>query len=329
MTEPLVNACVQAGDEVTVAALPHIAPVYKAMQGVKQVLDWSFKRKRIELIKRIRIAQTLKNRFDRCIICPNSFKSALIPWMANVPERIGYLGEHRTWILTKALANPDRHHRGSMVNFYKKLLTLRSGGGDDLGLNPRDVPHLLISEELIQGALSEFSLTRGGFTVIAPGAEYGSAKRWPFEYYAELASKISLEGGAVIILGSASDYEGAARIKNAAQSKTQRRAGNIKNLAGRTTLSQAMALIAATKCLISNDSGLMHIGAALCTPQVAIFGSSSPLHTPPLNVRAEVLWLSLACAPCFKRECPLGHLQCLKDISVEQVSSAIQSSLRL
>ena len=121
MTEPLVNACVQAGDEVTVAALPHIAPVYKAMQGVKQVLDWSFKRKRIELIKRIRIAQTLKNRFDRCIICPNSFKSALIPWMANVPERIGYLGEHRTWILTKALANPDRHHRGSMVNFYKGI----------------------------------------------------------------------------------------------------------------------------------------------------------------------------------------------------------------
>ena len=324
MTEPLVNDCVQAGYKITVAALPHIASVYRAMHGIEQVLEWSFVRKRIELIKRIRTARLIRDQFDICIICPNSFKSALIPWLAKVIARVGYLGEYRAWLLTKVFANPDRHHRGSMVDFYRKL------GPSEVA--QRDVPQLFVSEELINRELTQFSLLRGEFTVIAPGAEYGVAKRWPVEYYAELAGKISLEGGTVVILGAVSDHEVAEKIKNSAlpiSKRTEKTTGLIKNLAGHTKLSQAIALIAGAKCLISNDSGLMHIGAALSIPQVAIFGSSSPLHTPPLNERANVLWLSLSCAPCFKRDCPLGHLRCLRGISVDQVGSAVENCLTL
>lgn len=347
MTEPLVNDWVQEGREITVAALPHIAPVYRAMQGVAQVLEWSFKRKKIELLKRYQVASELKGHFDVCVICPNSFKAALIPWLAGVPTRIGYLGEFRRWFLTQELANPARDHRGSMVAFYRALgpknlskqnvvlaqQSLEEENTSKLAL--RDTPNLSINAELTQKVLLQHALTRGSFTVIAPGAEYGNAKRWPTEYFAALVSKISSGGTPVLILGSEADRALATQIKDSAEALLKTNTDNsshrglIKNLAGQTTLTEAMALIASAKSLISNDSGLMHIGAAFATPQVAIFGSSSPLHTPPLSTKAKVLWLSLECSPCFKRTCPLGHLKCLREISVESVVAAELSALNM
>lgn len=342
MTEPLVNDWAQMGSEVTVAALPHIAPVYKAIRGVKHVLEWPFERRKLQLFKRYRVAQQLRGQFDCCVVCPNSFKSALIPWIAGVTERLGYLGESRSWALTKVLPNSDRNHRESMTRFYRalgpsaaykseeNLKQLFSGGERNaLGTVQRDVPTLNLDREFVKSTLLENGLTQQAFTVIAPGAEYGPAKRWPIEYFSELALQVAQSGGTVLILGSTADQAMGEQIKNTAHEKLTSLKGVIKNLAGQTTLLQAMALISSSKCLISNDSGLMHIGAAFGVAQVAIFGSSSPLHTPPLSKRAKVLWLSLSCAPCFKRECPLGHTNCLRDISVADVVDAVQNCLTL
>ena len=323
MTEPMVRDWAEAGSEITVAALPHIAPVYRSIPSVTHVLEWSFKRKTLQLIKRFQISRELRGQYDLCVICPNSFKSALIPWFAAIPDRIAYLGEFRGWFLTQSLSNPERNHRGSMVSFYKALGPLGKEKPSTLDL-VTNAPYLKVKESLITRALSLYGLTKGAYTVIAPGAEYGSAKRWPAEYYAELVSRVSQSGGTVIILGSKNDQAVAQQIKKDSELRNSKIGSDIRNLAGETELLQAIALIAAAKCMVSNDSGLMHIGAALGVPQVAIFGSSSPLHTPPLSNKAKVIWLSLPCAPCFKRVCPLGHLKCLRDIDVGQVEAALK-----
>jgi heptosyltransferase-2 len=150
-------------------------------------------------------------------------------------------------------------------------------------------------------------------------------KRWPADHFAALAQQlITHEPDAhVILLGSNGDHALAESIRT--QAKNDLHIHKIHNWCGKTSLDEAIALIGMSKMLVSNDSGLMHIGAALKVPQVAIFGSSDPNHTPPLSNMAKVLWLNLPCSPCHKRECPLGHLKCLKDIPPENVLDAIHS----
>jgi heptosyltransferase-2 len=173
----------------------------------------------------------------------------------------------------------------------------------------------------VDAALTHLGLRRGGYYVFAPGSEYGPAKRWPAGHFAALAPQLELP---VVLLGSAKESdlcEGIARMANALKPD------QCINLAGKTSLALAFAVLAATKSIVSNDSGLMHVAAALGVAQVDIFGSSSPLHTPPLSDVAQVLWLKndasyqppLDCAPCFERECPLGHTRCLVDISPQAV----------
>jgi heptosyltransferase-2 len=142
--------------------------------------------------------------------------------------------------------------------------------------------------------------------VLCPGAEYGPAKRWP--YFAELSTKMSLPA---VLLGSARDAEAAREVRGI-------------NLVGRTSLDEAIALLAGAAFVVSNDSGLMHIAAALGRPQVALFGSSSPAHTPPASSASRVVWLKVACSPCFERVCPLGHFRCMREITVDSVLGEIQ-----
>jgi heptosyltransferase-2 len=172
----------------------------------------------------------------------------------------------------------------------------------------------------VETVLHDLGLPRQAYYVLAPGAEFGPAKRWPGSYFAAIARQLKLT---VVLLGSAKESALCEDILNAAGT-TQ---GHVVNLAGKTTLTQAMSVIAASKCVVSNDSGLMHVAAGFAVPQIALFGSSSPLHTPPLNSKAQVLWLkktsdyqpALDCAPCFERVCPLGHTRCLADIEAEVV----------
>jgi heptosyltransferase-2 len=313
MTEPLLRRLHARGERLTVGALPSVAPVYRAMPQVAEVIEFPFAHGGLQFKARRALAKRIEGQFDIAYVCPNSLKSALLPFLASIPKRVGYLGEARVGLLTHRLKNPPKDQRPPMVAFYSAL-----SGETDL---QADRPQLHLDASLVAAALADMGLERGGYHVFAPGAEYGAAKRWPSAHFAALAARLDRP---VVLLGSAKEArlcEEIAAPVNAAQP------GKCLNLAGKTSLAHAFSAIAATKSIVSNDSGLMHVAAALGVPQVAIFGSSSPLHTPPLSERAQVLWLKndpayqppLDCAPCFERECPLGHMRCLNDISADAV----------
>jgi heptosyltransferase-2 len=314
MTEPLLRRLYAKGERLTVGAVPWVAPVYRAMPQVDEVIEFPFQHGGLQWAARRRLGRELHGRFDSAYVLPNSLKSALLPFLASIPRRVGYLGEARVGLLTHRLKNPQ--NRPPMVAFYSAL------SGDREGLD-RDRPALHLAPEAIDQALATQGLRRGGYVVFAPGAEFGISKRWPPEHYAQVAAAWPQP---VLLLGSAKDSPVCDQIAAAAP--------NARNLAGKTSLAEAFALIAGARAMASNDSGLMHVAAAFGLPQVALFGSSSPHHTPPLNDRAAIVWLKddpqyqppLDCAPCFARECPLGHHRCLRDLAPARVSALLQAA---
>ena len=310
MTEPLLRRLHARGERLTVGALPWVAPVYRAMPQVDAVLEFPFRHGGLQWQARRALGRELQGRFDTAYVLPNSLKSALLPFLASIPRRVGYLGEARVGLLTHRLKNP-KGERPPMVAFYSAL----SG---ESGLEA-DRPRLVLPPEQLDQVLQQQGLARGGYVVMAPGAEYGPAKRWP--HFGGLAAQLEQP---VVLLGSGKEAELCEAIRAQAPARC-------RNLAGKTSLLEAFALIAGAGGVVSNDSGLMHVAAAFGVPQVALFGSSSPLHTPPLNERAQVVWLKqdpdyqppLDCAPCFQRECPLGHFRCLNDVSPERVKALL------
>lgn len=316
MTEPLLRRLHARGERLTVAALPWVAPIYRAMPQVAEIVELPFAHGGLQWRARRLIAQQFKGQFDSAYVLPNSLKSALVPLWADIPRRIGYLGEARVGLLTHRLKNPPKAKRPPMVALYSAL----SGDASVAG----DRPRLLWPLAQQQAALAQQGLSAGSYLVFAPGAEYGPAKRWPASHFAGLAA---LLGQPALLLGSGKERALCDEIVALAP------AAHLINLAGKTSLDQAVALIAAARAVVSNDSGLMHVAAGLGVPQVAVFGSSSPEHTPPLSDRAQVIWLkrdpnyqpALDCAPCFERECPLGHGRCLVDVSPQRVLLALQA----
>ena len=314
MAEPLLAALGARGEQLSVAALPWVAPVCRAMPGVAEVIELPFARGRLDWPARQAIAATLRGRFERAYVLPNAFKSALVPWLARIPRRIGYRGESRLVLLNERLPNP--RGRPAMVAFYGAL----AGAGVDTLARPR----LHLAPDFVASVLAGAGLSRGAYWAFAPGAEYGPAKRWPVEHYAALARSLHrADGSPVVLLGSPGEAALCTRIAALAP-------GACRVAAGAMPLLEAMALVAASRGLASNDSGLMHVAAAFGVAQVAVFGSTSPLHTPPLNGRARVLWLKeelgLACMPCFERSCRYGHYGCLVGVPPERAEVALRSA---
>jgi len=318
MSQPLVSQLAARGDEVTAAALPWVAPVYRAMAGVREVIELPFAHGRLDWSARRRVAATLRGRFDTAYVLPNSIKSALIPFFAGIPQRIGYQGEGRPLLLNKRLPNPGG--RPPMVAFYSAL-----AGGPAVAAQETERPRLQFDAATLERVTAAAGLAPQGYWAFAPGAEYGPAKCWPASHYAELARSLhAAHGLPVVLLGSGKEVALCDEIAAAAP-------GACRVLAGKTTLIDAMVLIAGARGVVSNDSGLMHVAAAFGIPQVAVFGSTSPEHTPPLNPRAQVIWLKeelqLDCAPCFDRVCRFGHTRCLTGVSPQRVEAALADRL--
>ncbi|MEO7056525.1 MAG: lipopolysaccharide heptosyltransferase II [Caldimonas sp.] len=312
MAEPLLAALAGRGERLVVAALPWVAPVFAAMPEVAETIALPFAHGRLDWAARRRAAADVRDCFDVAYVLPNSIKSAVLPWLARIPERVGYRGEGRPWLINRSLANPVG--RPPMVAFYGAL-----AGAD---FDARTAPRLQLDSARLDAALAAVGLQRGRFWTFAPGAEYGPAKRWPAAHYAALARALhAADGASVAVLGSSGEAVLCNEIAAAAP-------GACRVLAGKTALLDAMALIAASRGMVSNDSGLMHVAAAFGVPQVAVFGSTSPLHTPPLNAHAQVLWLTeelgLACMPCFDRTCRYGHYRCLTGVSPERVETELR-----
>jgi heptosyltransferase-2 len=290
MAQPLLA---RLGGQIDMLAPEWVAPVARRMPEVSSVIATPFVHGPLQLRERWRLGQSLKeNNYSQAFVLPNSWKSALVPFFAGIPRRTGYVGEFRYGLL-----NDSRKATGATMAAHYAAL-----GGD----GPLSRPRLRVSAEEVEQARRKFGLS-GRYAVLCPGAEYGPAKRWP--YFAELSKRLSLPA---VVLGSGKDLEASRGVGGT-------------NLVGKTTLDEALALIAGAEFIVSNDSGLMHVAAALGRPQVALFGSSSPEHTPPQSAGARVLWLHIECSPCFQRECPLGHFRCMRDMTVEMVLDQLKT----
>ncbi len=256
---------------------------------------------------RYRLGKSLRaHNYDQAIIIPRSWKSALVPAAAKIPVRTGYRGEMRYGLLND-VRSLDKSTLSQTVQRYVSL-----GLPVDAALPPGVIPqpHLTV-DQVNQSALAEqFSLSTDKPVVgVMPGAEYGPAKCWPIEYYGELANRLITEGYQVWLFGSPKDQPSCAAIAKIAPL--------VVDLSGKTKLVDVVDLIALCQLVVCNDSGLMHIAAATGRHVVAFYGSSTPDYTPPLTAQADICYLGLSCSPCFERECPRGHLQCLRDITVD------------
>jgi heptosyltransferase-2 len=288
------------GLRIDVLAPEWVAPVVRRMPEVAQVIATPFPHGPLQLRARWRLGRELRARgYDQAIVLPNTWKSALVPFFADIPLRSGYVGESRYGLLSLLY----RKRPGDDMPAHYGRLSEAPGTAVH---QPLPAPRLRFAVHEVKAAKKKFGLP-DDYAVLCPGAEYGPAKRWP--YFAELSSALPLTS---VVLGSAKDLPATQGIQGL-------------NLAGKTTLDEAMDLIAGARFVVSNDSGLMHVAAALGRPQVALFGSSSPRHTPPLSGAARVLWLQVECSPCFQRECPLGHFRCMREMTLEMVQKEIQN----
>ena len=328
MTQPLLAALkAQFPDSsIDILASKWVSPIYRACSEVNDVIEADFQHKQLQWGLRKQLAKDLQSKnYQACFVLPNSFKSALIPWLANIPFRVGYRGEFRFGLINVALDNPSKVNRPPMVEHYLALSQLLSDGESIAAgsLTPK-LNVASSASQSINKKLSDANIDSNSVFIFCPGAEYGPSKRWPTSHFAALANNLTqaYSNANIILLGGKGDHQLAEQILQQPQNRT-----NIHNWCGSTSLDEAIALIGAAKAVVSNDSGLMHVAAALKTPQVAIFGSSDPAHTPPLSENAKVIWLNLPCSPCHKKECPLGHLKCLKDILPQQVFTTLNTLL--
>lgn len=294
-----------------------VAPVLERMPEVNAVIDSPFVHGELSLRGRNLLARQIKQAgYRRAYILPNSLKSALVPFLADIPERIGFTGEARFGLINR------RHalDKGRLPQMAERFAQLAEARGTPLP-RPLPRPYLLSSHAQQAATFHALGITRPErVAVFCPGAEYGAAKRWPAVHFAELAVELGRRGYAVWLLGSPNDKAIADAIVSLAAP-----AAAPLNLCGRTTLAQAIDLIAASTFVVCNDSGLMHVAAAVGRPLVAVYGSSSPGFTPPLSAHAKIISLNLECSPCFKRECPLGHLDCLNKLEPQRVLEACLS----
>ncbi|MFA5123963.1 lipopolysaccharide heptosyltransferase II [Zavarzinia sp.] len=251
--------------------------------------------------------------FSAAYVLPNSWKSALVPFFARIPRRIGYQGESRYLLL-------NERHRLDVAAHPQLVQRYAALAGPLPASLP--LPHLSSTAEQQQTVRSALNLPLDAAPVIfCPGAEYGPAKRWPTQHFAALARLVATPQNPVWLVGSAKDAAVGDDIARAAE-------GAALNLCGRSTLEQAIDLIASARCVVSNDSGLMHVAAALGRPLVALYGSSSPAYTPPLSAQARIVSRNLPCSPCFKRECPLGHFDCMNGITPQQVAATVTAQFQ-
>lgn len=317
MAQPLFRRLHQLHPGLTldVLAPDWTLPLLRRMPEVHDAIPNPFRHGEFRLGARFRLGRQLRGRgYDQAIVLPNSWKSALIPFFAGIPLRTGYVGEARQGLLNDA-RKLDKQALPLMVERFAQLAEA-----------PGMPPHrpiagtgLKVDEKQRLATLQALGLAaQKPAAVFCVGAEYGPAKRWPARHFAELGKLLDKEGFAVWLAGSAKDA--------AIGEEIERLSGGLcRNLCGKTSLEQAVDVLASATVVVSNDSGLMHVSAALDKPMAALYGSSSPGFTPPLSDRARIVSLELPCSPCFKRECPLGHFRCMNELAPEQVLAELQA----
>lgn len=294
-------------------------PLLERMPEVRTAINMPLGHGELKLGVRRRLGISLRSgEYAQAIVLPNSLKSALIPYWARIPRRTGYVGELRQLLLNDC----RRLDSQRLPMTVQRFVALGLPDGTPLPV-PVPVPQLVSREDDRKAAAKRLGLVNKYRPVLAlcPGAEFGPAKQWPEEYYAQVAQTWLDKDWHVWLFGSSNDAAVCNRINGLAGDRCA-------NLAGRTSLAEAIDLLAMAAFVVSNDSGLMHVAAALQRPMVAIYGSSDPGFTPPLSDTAKVERLGLECSPCFKRECPLGHMKCLKELAPIRIIRAMEEVMK-
>ncbi len=315
LSQPLLRLLLREnpGAQIDYLAPPWTLPLLARMPEVRRGIANPFGHGALRLAERRRLGLSLRaGNYDLAVVLPNSWKSALPPWFAGIPRRRGFRGEMR-WGLLNDLRRLDGKALPQMAQRFAALGLPADAAPPD----PLPNPALESSAAGRRQLLARLGLDpQRPAVAFCPGAEYGPAKRWPEAHYAALARMLAGRGHAVWLVGSPKDHAVAETI-------AQDAAGGCINLCGRTDIAEAADLLGAAKLVVTNDSGLMHVAAAVGRPVIALYGSSSPGFTPPLGTDTRILSLGLDCSPCFERECPLGHLRCLNDLSPQRVFDAI------
>ena len=298
-------------------------PILERMPEINKAIEMPLTHGQFAFFKRRQLGKNLrKNKYDQAYILPNSAKSALIPFFAKIPKRIGWKGESRYGLLNDIRGNKKSFQymveRYIALAFTKKEMVNSSSLG---GLETLPKPHLFIDTQKQQQALQKFNLNQERPVIgLCPGAEFGPSKRWPEQHYATVANEMIKQGYQVFLFGSAKDQIVTDKIKSLVTIKNQ---AKVFNLAGNTNLVEAVDLLAACQIVVSNDSGLMHIAAAVGSQVVAIYGSTSPQYTPPLAKAVEIVHTDIECRPCFKRTCQFEHMKCLTELAPQKVLASI------
>jgi heptosyltransferase-2 len=319
MAQALMMSLKEQNPEVVIDVLaPNWTQALTArMPEVNKAIMSPFKHGKFALIDRIKLGRELKkNQYDEAYVLPNSFKSALVPLFANIPNRIGWCGEARFGLLND-LRFLDKKAYPLMI---QRFSALSYPARSELGKKIRH-PKLTVLPAQVEATLERFGIDKEALTqqkimAICPGAEFGASKRWPESHFSELINQLAKNNWKIWIFGSEKD-------KLISETILRHTDYPCLDFTGKTSLDQAIDLLSVVNSVVTNDSGLMHIACALQKPVVAIYGSTSTGFTPPLGKKLEVVQLDLPCRPCFKRECPLGHHQCMKDIKPDNVMKSV------
>ncbi|NKB34590.1 MAG: lipopolysaccharide heptosyltransferase II [Pseudomonadales bacterium] len=305
--------------QITVMAPHWTRPLLDRMPEVDASIDMEIGHGELRLAARRKLGKSLRTAlFTQAIVLPLSFKSALVPYHANIQVRTGWRGEWRNLLLNDCRP-PQNEQFPLMVQRFAALAY------PEISSPPQQIPHpkLVTSQANVDASISKFSLvTSDKILAICPGAEFGEAKQWPSEYYAELSNSMLQQGWQVWIFGSANDE---LITESILADIDDRHRGHCHNLAGRTSLAEAIDLMSLVDVVVSNDSGLMHVASALEKPVVGIYGSTSPDFTPPLAEKVKLLATDIECRPCFKRKCPYGHLRCLTELKPALAIESVES----
>lgn len=308
------------GCSIDVLAPEWSRPLLERMPEVRRALAFPLGHGTLALPTRRRIGKSLAGQYDQAILLPNSLKSALVSFFAGIPVRTGWCGEMRFGLLND-IRRLDKARYPLMI---ERFMALAFEVGADLP-RPYPRPSLRVTAEARAAALARFGLELDRpVLALCPGAEFGETKRWPATHYARVAEGKIRDGWQVWLFGSQNDQAVGEEIRARLIPGFRE---EVVNLAGATALGEAIDLLACADAVVSNDSGLMHVAAALERPLVAVYGSTSPEFTPPLAEQVEIVRLGLECSPCFERSCRFGHYDCLRDLAPQRVTEALERLL--
>ena len=304
--------------EIHVVAPEWSRPLLSRMPEISAVFGLDVSHGEFGLSKRIALGKKLRHEhYSQAIILPRSYKSALVPWAARIPKRIGDIGEFRYGVITQTFPSNKDKKIPTACNY------LRYAGIDtDISKVKKEYcPELVVDTENQQRLLDSLDISADvPMVACMVGAEFGPSKQWPIEHFATLINLLGKQGINVCLLGSSKDLATGEKIEVLCQSR-------VFNLCGKTSLVDVIDILASCRVAVSNDSGLMHIAAAVSVPVVAMYGATTPLYTPPLHAKAKSLYVKLACSPCWQKTCRYNHYRCLKDILPQDVCEIVLAKM--